>query len=135
MWLFILIRVFINFACDILVRLTDIISITASTNKFINNLWTENISIRIFVCEWRNLSLVKTSLTFGILAKSFTTFFNFINIFSIFRIHPYDRRFKISFLKISYLTWHAFWICLINSSWEILIYDIIYHVKRVLVLK
>ena len=40
-------RVFINPGCEMSVHLTNIT--TASTNKFINNIWTENTWIRIFV--------------------------------------------------------------------------------------
>ena len=42
-------KVFINPGCEISVHLINITSITASRNKFINNFWTENTWIRIFV--------------------------------------------------------------------------------------
>ena len=75
MWFFILTKAFINPGYEMSVRLTNITSIAASTNKFINNLWTENIWIRIlYVNAWRNLSLVKTSLTLAFLHNLLQTF-------------------------------------------------------------
>ena len=132
MWLFILTKVFINPGCVMSVCLTNITSITASTNKFINNLSTENTWIKsLYENVWRNLSLVKTSLTLTFLQNLLQSF---SILFCVTSEYGYKRKIKISCFNIRHLNWQASCISLINSILEILLYDIICHHKKVLVL-
>ena len=86
---FILTKVFIINGCEMLVRLTNITSIIASKNKLINNLWTENTWIRIFVRKCQTQFMVNASLAF---------LQNLLQILSLFwchfRIHCYERSLK-----------------------------------------
>ena len=134
MWSFILTKMFLNPGCEKSVRLTNITSITANTNKVINNLWIDNSWIRIFVRKCLTQFIAgENYFDFDIFAKSFTEFFNFV--LRHFRIHSYERKFKIPPFNIRHLHWHASCICLIDSILEILLYDIVFHAKRMLFLK
>ena len=98
-------------------RLTNIVSIAASTIKFINNLSTENTWIRIFVQKYlRNLSLVKTSLTLAFLKNLFQRFS--ILLCATLEYIPMEESLKL-------LNWHDSCIRFINSISEILPNDII----------
>ena len=134
MWTFILIKVFINPGCEMSVRSTNLTSITARANKFISNLWIENTWIRIFVRKCLTQFITgENYFDFDIFAKSFTEFLNFV--LCHFRIHSYERKFKIPLFNIRRLHLRASCIPLIGSIVEILLYDIFYHAKGVLNVK
>ena len=112
--MFIFTKGFINPCCEMSVHLTNITCIAASTSKFMNNLSSENTWIRIFLRERLTQFISgENYFNFGIFAKFFTKFLNFV--LCHFIIHSYERNIKISCFNIRYLIRGASCVGLINS--------------------